>query len=403
MSRTAIREARGDAPPTTVAPTAVDTIAEPGPSALEARYRRVLRVLPKPYRAAREQQRVQAFLDRRYRADPENADLTARFQGVGIAERMSVLALALRLRWADASGPERYRVRLVGVRVGLFAILTLCAVGAVTRLLNHLWLAVWPIETGGFPAGFPAGAGPSGFLYQLDQWAFVLWIPTFALAVRGGRACTWWAAALAVVPVAVTFIDSARQPGPSLASWALSVVDIAVLAGLVVVAVSGARIAIPHLRAWIVTAICALAVLECFEVWILLASAESWHVPEWVAAIAEWVLVDRFGLWAVALLIVVMVFAVRSARYRTVTTEGLLGLAWFAGATAVIRIGTVLAWLPAFRRPWDSPATSAAAGIVAQLVLSAVISVTAGILAVRRIRRLPRVRYSYAAGPPSTA
>jgi hypothetical protein len=50
--------------------------AEPSP--LEVRYRRLLRVLPRPYRAAREDEMVDTFLENEFRADPENADITAR-------------------------------------------------------------------------------------------------------------------------------------------------------------------------------------------------------------------------------------------------------------------------------------------------------------------------------------
>src|SRR5699024_8900635 len=94
------------------------------PCALEVRYRRLLRVLPRPYRRAREQEMVDTFLDSAFDADPDNADITAKYGNVGWRETVSVLALALRLRWADPVGPERYRVRLAALHLAVVAVLT---------------------------------------------------------------------------------------------------------------------------------------------------------------------------------------------------------------------------------------------------------------------------------------
>ncbi len=85
--------------------------AEPGPagpSPLEVRYRRLLRVLPAVHRAVREQEMVDAFLASECAADPDNADLTLHLGWPGVREAVGVLALAVRVRWGASprgSGP----------------------------------------------------------------------------------------------------------------------------------------------------------------------------------------------------------------------------------------------------------------------------------------------------------
>src|SRR4051794_3565826 len=106
---------------------------------LEHNYRTLLRLLPRAYRDAWEDEMVAAFLEAAVPEEPEDAELAV-LGRPSLSESASVVGLAVRLRlgaveasprgrlWADAAG----RVALVG--------LLLSAVLSAVELLNALWL-----------------------------------------------------------------------------------------------------------------------------------------------------------------------------------------------------------------------------------------------------------------------
>lgn len=104
-------------------------------SPLELRYRRLLFLLP-ANRAAREEEMVDTFLlsmQQEAAADDEVAQVCAH---PAWSERLSVAALALRLRWGGHQAPPRYRTQGGAVRWFVAAVLLVRAVSAVPNLLQ---------------------------------------------------------------------------------------------------------------------------------------------------------------------------------------------------------------------------------------------------------------------------
>jgi hypothetical protein len=370
--------------------------AEPSP--LEVRYRRLLRVLPRPYRAAREQEMVDTFLESEFRADPENADITAKYGGVEWRETVSVLALALRLRWADPLGPERYRVRLAALHITLLAVVTMFAAYAVTMLLGQGWSSLWPpAELDGYPAATPL-ASPALEAWSFAQrWAFVLWLPTLVLLVRGGRRSTWWAAALAAIPAVTSLVSTAGHPFLLASDVTMTAVTVGVPVGLAALAASGTAPSVGHLRAWLVAAGIAMFAVNS----VILVGTVAMHQdlpPAWLRALGS-VVADDLGLWCFAVVILGGVFAVRRVRRRALRTASLLGLAWFGGAATVLRAGRVIDWSPLLSSAASVYPPPIVLSVTVQSVIVAAITVTAAILAVRRIRQLPPVSYPPPAPP----
>jgi hypothetical protein len=106
-------------------------------SALEARYRNLLRVLPADYRVVWEDEMAATFLDSMATDDPERAGYLADFGRPSWSEVASVLALAVRLRLAGRRGAAwAEAVRLVA----LLSLLAHAALATVA-LGDLLWLA----------------------------------------------------------------------------------------------------------------------------------------------------------------------------------------------------------------------------------------------------------------------
>ncbi len=109
-------------------------------SALELRYRWVLRVLPAPYRAAWQEEMVATFLAGMVTGDAEQDEFQAEYGRPGWGEVASVLWLAVRLRVTGAAPlagtrPWGAAVRTVAL-VGLLSHAALAAAG----LLGYFWL-----------------------------------------------------------------------------------------------------------------------------------------------------------------------------------------------------------------------------------------------------------------------
>jgi hypothetical protein len=373
------------------------------PSTLELRYRRLLRVLPRPYREAREQEMVDTFLDSEFGADPENADLTAKFGGVGPAETLSVLALALRLRWADPVGPERYRIRLSALRIALVAALAMLAAWAVILVCGALWTAWWsPPVDDAVPAGTPVSGAPDELWQVINRWAFVLWIPALVLAIRGGRRATWWAAALSAVPAALPVVLAVGYPLVAGEPVVLAATKVAVLVGLAALAATDATTSIPQLRTWLIAAAAVIVAINAYVLLVAIALSAG-EPPGWLSTLG-WIV--GFGtasfVWSLVVISVGTTFLIGAASGHRVDTASVLALAWLAGVVTLQRAARLVDVLAG---DWSPVPAALAASVAVQLGLAAAITVTAGTVAVLRIRRMPAVRYVPAGptGPTLTA
>ncbi len=271
--------------------------AEPGlagPCPLEVRYRRLLRVLPTGYRAVREGEMVETFLASECAADPENADLTLRLGWPGVREAAGVLALAVRLRWAGVTAPERARVRAGALRIAVLASLTLFAVLAVGNLLDRLWLAVAHPEYGSVP--FPGVGSVDALWSTVRDWSFLLWILAL-VAVLSGR--PRWAQLAGAIPLLTTLVAAVAYPWwagswPMLVySLALFFIQVAVLASL---SSFDDRVAVAGRRGWIIAAVPAILALSAVTV-------AAWLSPAAMYPLALALFVDNAGPWCAAAVI----------------------------------------------------------------------------------------------------
>nr|WP_062340598.1 hypothetical protein [Herbidospora sakaeratensis] len=137
-------------------------------TALESRYRRVLRLLPAGYRAEREEEMVSAFLDG---AGPAADDARPRW-----SEIASVAALALRLR---LDGPRGRAVRLTAL-IGLAFQAAMSCVYLAQTLGVHGFL---PYPPGELPVGEPASA--ERLWHVARDLSSIVWIISYAALVWG--------------------------------------------------------------------------------------------------------------------------------------------------------------------------------------------------------------------------
>jgi hypothetical protein len=378
------------------ADSAVEAASTPnGPSRLEARYRRLLRVLPAGYRAVREQEMVDAFVQTSVDANPELADLTLQSGWPGPRESASIVRLALRLRWADPHAPPRYQVRAAGLRVTTLGSLTVLAVTAAQSVLSQVWFALAP--TPGTVDGSPAHIlfGADADVWSLVRgWAFALWIPALILGVLGGRRGAGLAMAIAAIPTAVTVIAAASGPFVSIfgiGGLALAVVQVAVIGGLAGMASARADTTVRHQRLWLSAAAVGFVALA-----VPLAVARLVPTPRALTALG-YVIADTAGHWCGATVVAVAMLVGRRSRGTRVGTAALLGLAGLAGAATVLRASMLPIWIHLAHQ--NAPGTTPILiSTVIQLGFVAAVTVTAGTLTAIRIRSLPPVSYQ-PAGP----
>jgi hypothetical protein len=211
---------------------------------LEERYRRVLRLLPAGYRAAREEEMVAAFLDAA--GDVDDAD----DHRPGWPEIASVVALAVRVRLGGPGGSPRAAVRGETVRraahLGLLiqALLGCVTVGAALRLYGQAGAAAPGLD-------YAALIGPAGSARRLASLTSgvsgLLWIAAFATLLtgrrRGGRVLALLAALPVIAGPAVRVVallsgpparaDEAGQALPTVTAYAVlaAVPVLALLAG----------------------------------------------------------------------------------------------------------------------------------------------------------------------------
>jgi hypothetical protein len=128
---------------------------------LEDRYRRVLRLLPRYYRAIWEEDMVAALLDSRMTGDEDEDEYILEFGRPAWPEVASVVALAARLYLGGAGAPRRYLAWGQAVRGAVLALLLTHAIWGLSAILlvarSHrllgwlpptpaaggIWLTVW--------------------------------------------------------------------------------------------------------------------------------------------------------------------------------------------------------------------------------------------------------------------
>lgn len=359
-------------------------------SQLELRYRRLLRVLPAGYRAAREQEMVDTFLSRECDADPENSDLTLRLGWPGVREASSVLALAVRVRWAGVDEPERARVRAGAVRIAVLAALTVLVVIAVNALQGRIWLAATdPQDNGGV---FPELRSVDALWPTVQAWSFLMWIAALAAALSARPRLAQWGCAIPLITTVIGIVEIRWSVGDysmSIGSWAVLIVELAVLVGLTGL-VNHAPV--PDRRGWILTACAGIATMSA-------VIALAWLSPgaRYPLGLA---LMDEAGVWCAATVIAAVVLTVRKVRGSKVSTEALLGVAGLAAAALALRAAMLADLAQGLPSDYRYTTPILVAGTI-QLVAAAVVLAVTGTLGVRRFRRLPPVRYDVWATPPT--
>ncbi|MGY0236374.1 hypothetical protein [Longispora urticae] len=109
-------------------------------SRLERRYRRLLRLLPAPYRRAWEGDMVTAFLESMATDDPELDEDIADLGRPPAAEVLSVLALAARLWFGGLGAPPKQFVWGQALRIAVLVGLLSHAASAVSSFVVRLWI-----------------------------------------------------------------------------------------------------------------------------------------------------------------------------------------------------------------------------------------------------------------------
>lgn len=185
-------------------------------TALERRYRRLLRVLPPAYRAAWEEEMVTTFLEGMRADDPERAEYLADYGRPSVTETASVLALAVRLRLPAArmlrgdGVSARDVVWGDAVRLAALVAMLVHASSAASTLLTGLWLSGRAPWLGAQP--------PESDFVLHDPWfraaglTAVLWLPAYLALVTGQRRVGQILAALTVTTSAAVLVLNPFQP-----------------------------------------------------------------------------------------------------------------------------------------------------------------------------------------------
>jgi hypothetical protein len=369
--------------------------SDPEISALEARYRRLLRLLPRDYRAAREEEMVDTYLAAMYDADPENFDLALKHGRPSGTEMRAVAALALRARWGETVAPERFAARAAGLRTAMLMALTVLWTTAVVTICWWAWSLAFPEVDRDAGTGFDPWSAlfglPVGSWAWIQQWSLVAWLPTLPLVVFGGRIGARWAAACTALPVSVSVANAVRlmpDVGPVWPGYLVPVlIDIAVFGGLVALGVVTVRGPAHRPVRYFVAACSAVGVFTVIDALVNLGgviepdgSATLWNLP------ATLFFTDLPAQWCWAAVVAALWLAARRVRLGTVRASTLLALSVFAGVATLYRFAASVDTLPRLDVGLGPMWTAA---IVTQFVLAGVICVLSGVMAARRLHRLP--------------
>jgi hypothetical protein len=354
-------------------------------SVLEARYRRLLRVLPADYRRAWADEMTATFLESMRVGDPEVDDYLADFGRPPRAEVLSVLALAVRLRLGAGGASPRYAAWGAAVRrLALLGLLANAAFG-LAGVGFRLWSA------GELPVLPPPPAGwlhpmPSGLLPVAAQLSGLLWLPAYLALVFGQWRAARAVAALALLPAAGgALLGIARQvggeyPGPPLTESVGAVTYLLFDTALVLALTAYATGAPPARRRWLLALPAALAGagLVLFAAWPFRAAVY---------------LLDWAGIWCLVTVVAALAWAV-AGRPAAPPPGGSgaadpwpLALAVLAGGVLALRVLTTLAVLVSDlpdRAAWLWGGLAGAAAVTAA-------GAPLAVRAARSTRRLPAV------------
>lgn len=361
-----------------------------GVSPLEAKYRRLLRILPRAYRDANQSAMLATFIEKAEQEYPENADLTLNLGSVGAAETMSVLALAVRLRWAEPNAPERFQARVSGLRYFTLAGLAISAGLGLLFLAGSLMIVISPPPASAtgplLDVLFPTA---DGWWWLLRVWAVALWIPALILATGATRRCISAALACAAVPTAVSLgtpivtLFGHGLVGFYWSGWAAAAVDVAILAGLRAMHFSPRHMTAHGRR------VCLLAAL-CLALAYAAAMTALWQVlppRSWTAL--EAVMFSEPGFWCLATVFLAAVFILAARRTPRLSAARYFGLAAVAAAAGVRCAATLPTWIGYVAYQGVDSATTMLAAALAQLAAVVIIAICAGAITAYRIRRMP--------------
>ncbi|RJL23005.1 hypothetical protein [Bailinhaonella thermotolerans] len=285
---------------------------------LEARYRRVLRLLPAHYRAEREEEMVDAFLEGA--ADLDEDEAHPRW-----SEVLSVAALAVRVRLGGAGSTARGAAWGEAVRLAAVAGLFLNAMTAAQGLAAEALVRAGVI--GPVPEEFRAVTT----LGVLATAAGVAWVAAFAALARGRLRVAKAAAVLGLVPLPVEVVRQVIGGVPAV--WVLSILLMGLVGVIPVLALLAGYhrdAAAPRLHWAMPLAPPAAGLLAVVAI---LALAGSPTRPTWVVA---WLDLPGLGFLALAGL---SVWHARTG--RTASPAWPLALALLAFTTLASRLGTI--------------------------------------------------------------
>ncbi|WP_314176274.1 hypothetical protein [Streptomyces winkii] len=179
-------------------------------SLLEQRYRRVLRMLPASYRAQREEEIVDTYLQDFDEHDQDELRPSWR-------EVASIAALAVRTRMGGPRAAPRYAV--AGATVRLFALLSILLHGArelTDRALSLAWYSGAPAHDRELFLGVFSGHGVLPGVREALLWLLPLcWVAAYAALLRDRRRTALVLTALAALPGLMFAVEWASG-GPEL-------------------------------------------------------------------------------------------------------------------------------------------------------------------------------------------
>lgn len=183
---------------------------------LEQRYRFALRMLPAYYRARREDEMVDAYLDGIDESDQDE-------MRPSLGELGSVAALAVRTRIGGVGAPGRYATAGAAVRhFALLSVLLQAATELTVRVITLVGLdGASRKDRELFLSAF-TGHGVLGGAYEVLMWAVPLcWVAVYAALLRDSRRAAKILAAVAALPVPLmTAVDWSIQGEPLIPPFA---------------------------------------------------------------------------------------------------------------------------------------------------------------------------------------
>lgn len=294
-------------------------------SVLEERYRRLLRLLPKGYRAQWEEDMVATFLESAYEAyqdDPELLETARPTRG----EALSVFGLALRLRLGGVEAPPRPRLLGDATRLVGLILLLLPAAGMGAELVLY---AIGTLPLRPDANSYPVGPPPIPlWLTESLRWLQLLWLPAFLCALYG-RIQAAWAYGIAALFAAVTarVLWGMLAGGISAPTVIVMVIDLIAVLALAAFHPSAPR---PRPTGWLIALAAASA-----------ASAGLTLAQLYRLQFVGYVFVDVFDLWCAAYVVAVLLQGLQRRDSSPAGAAWSLALAMLAPGLVALRIGSL--------------------------------------------------------------